>query len=102
MSPKSFEACEISAPFLVNFDCCEILPELIGKCVRILIIAFDADKERNLAVFKSQTNLIEALWKEGRTVAVANWDMSQGKGLDDLLIGGNRPFYELMERMAGF
>lgn len=75
---------------------------LMRKGVRILIVAFDADKERNMAVLKSQTNLVEALWKEGCTVAVANWDMSLGKGLDDLLIGGNRPSYELMEGMAGF
>lgn len=67
------------------------------KGVHILIIAFDADKEKNMAVLKSQSYLAEALQKEGITVAVANWDISLGKGLDDLLVGGNRPTYELLE-----
>lgn len=66
------------------------------KGVHILIIAFDADKEKNMAVLKSQSCLAQALQKEGITVAVANWDISLGKGLDDLLVGGNRPAYELL------
>lgn len=69
---------------------------LIRKGVRIFIVAFDADKDKNMAVLKSQINLVKALQKEGCTVAVANWDVSLGKGLDDLLINRNRPLYELV------
>lgn len=64
--------------------------------VRIFIVAFDADKTKNKAVLKCQLGLIEKLKQEGFCVAVADWDMSLGKGLDDLLVGGNRPSYTLI------
>lgn len=68
------------------------------KGMQMLVIAFDADKEKNMAVLKSQYHLAAALQKEGITVALANWDISLGKGLDDLLTGGNKPAYELLEQ----
>ena len=68
---------------------------LKAKGVKILIVAFDADREENKRVMAAQNATIEALKKEGFTVGVAEWDMSLGKGIDDLLANGNKPKYVL-------
>ncbi len=63
---------------------------------RLIIVAYDADKETNKNVLNAQNMLVEALKKEGIMVAVAGWDISVGKGLDDLLVAGGQPTYELI------
>lgn len=63
--------------------------------VHIFVVAFDADKSKNEAVLKYQNGLVERFKKEGLSVATAEWDISLGKGLDDLLVSGNRPGYVL-------
>lgn len=64
--------------------------------VRLVIVAYDADKETNKHVLKAQDMLVDALKMEGIMVAVAGWDISVGKGLDDLLVAGGQPTYELL------
>lgn len=63
--------------------------------VRILIIAFDADKMINAKVMACQERVIHILRNEGFIVGLAEWDICQGKGLDDLLVRGYKPTYVL-------
>ncbi len=66
--------------------------------VKLCVVAYDADKETNRQVLLQQDKLVERLKNEGILVAIANWDINGGttKGLDDLLVKGGRPEYELM------
>ena len=64
--------------------------------VQILVIAFDADKLTNEKVMVCQDRVIQILQKEGFVIGLAEWDISQGKGLDDLLTNGYKPVYALV------
>lgn len=64
--------------------------------VRLAIVAYDADKETNKTVLDNQDELVDSLRNEHIYVAVAEWDIATGKGLDDLLVKGGKPSYELM------
>ena len=63
--------------------------------VHILVIAFDADKMTNEKVMACQENVIHILRDEGFVIGLAEWDICQGKGLDDLLTNGYKPAYTL-------
>lgn len=63
--------------------------------VTMFVIAFDADKEINAAVLKNEANAIKAIQNEGFAVGIANWDITLGKGIDDLIAGGHKPTYEI-------
>lgn len=69
---------------------------LKGAGARLIIVAYDADKESNRNVLNAQNMLVDALKREGIMVAVAGWDITIGKGLDDLLVAGGQPAYELI------
>ena len=64
----------------------------------VFVIAYDADKAVNENVMRSQDGLLTALLDAGMTVALADWDMNVGKGLDDLLVNGGKPTYTIFER----
>lgn len=68
---------------------------LKSRGIHILVIAYDADKKNNPMVWESQEKTVEKLKKEGFTVGVANWNIEEGKGIDDLLKNGGRPLYDL-------
>lgn len=72
-----------------------IVDSLKRKGVKILIIAFDADKSQNEAVLKAEQHTIKLLKNEGFIIGIANWPISWGKGLDDILVKGYRPTYDL-------
>ena len=59
-----------------------------------VVIAFDADAEVNPHVDRAACELGKALRERGRLVFRASWPLSQGKGLDDLLLGGRFPEVE--------
>lgn len=65
------------------------------KGIKMLVIAYDADKEENARVMAAQQSVVEALKKEGFMIGIAEWDMAQGKGIDDLLARGGKPHYIL-------
>jgi P4 family phage/plasmid primase-like protien len=52
---------------------------------RRVIIAFDADAEKNDSVQAAKTQLARELRIRGAEVACITWDIAQGKGIDDLL-----------------
>lgn len=63
--------------------------------IKVLIIAFDADKATNEKVMQSQERTVNLLRKEGFIMGLAEWDISYGKGIDDLLFNGKKPRYVL-------
>lgn len=67
------------------------------KGVTMFVVAYDADAASNNAVFRQQYNVIRAIRKQGFEVGVAGWDINLGKGLDDLLASGNKPFYDIVD-----
>ena len=58
---------------------------------REVVIAFDADAEVNESVRAQQCRLADELLSWGARVLIAEWDLCDGKGLDDLLVGGGYP-----------
>ena len=62
---------------------------------KIITVAFDADKNVNDAVINNEKQIISTLRAEGFLIATAEWDMSLGKGLDDLLVAGYKPRFKL-------
>ena len=54
-------------------------------------VAYDADKEMNMNVMSQQNMLSEKLTKSGFRVCMCDWNMANGKGLDDLLVNGYMP-----------
>lgn len=65
--------------------------------ITMFVVAYDADVASNNAVFRQQYNVTKALRNEGFEVGVACWDVNLGKGLDDLLASGNKPFYDIVD-----
>ena len=61
---------------------------------RQVVVAFDADAEVNPHVEQATRDLGAALRERGYEVYRAFWRFSQGKGLDDLLLGGGAPEIE--------
>lgn len=73
------------------------IDKLILLGVKMIVIAFDADVAENNAVLKQQINVFKAIKEEGLEVGVASWDVTLGKGIDDLLAGGNQPYYDIVD-----
>jgi len=64
--------------------------------VKIIIIAFDADKKVNERVLSAEKQVINSLRYEGFVVGVAEWDIKIAKGIDDLLAKGYKPTYAVI------
>ncbi|HTR34919.1 MAG TPA: phage/plasmid primase, P4 family [Bryobacteraceae bacterium] len=65
---------------------------------RRVIIAFDADADKNEQVEAARSLLRRELWTRGAEVAFVTWDIAQGKGIDDLLANvGPEKVMELLE-----
>ncbi len=65
---------------------------------RRVIIAFDADADKNEHVEIARNLLARELRMRGAEVATITWDMAQGKGIDDLLANvGPEKVLELLE-----
>lgn len=72
------------------------LDYLKARGCKIAIIAYDADKAVNEAVLFYEQRLLHLVHEYGLEVAVANWNLGFGKGLDDILKVGVRPNYSLV------
>jgi hypothetical protein len=65
---------------------------------RRVIIAFDADAEKNEQVEVARSLLARELRTRGAEVAFITWDIAQGKGIDDLLAKvGPEKVWDLVE-----
>ena len=66
------------------------------KGTKMFVVAYDADKNSNENVLYHEGELVDALKKANVPVAIADWDEELGKGLDDLLSGGNSPLFRIV------
>ena len=73
-----------------------VLDYLKSKGCKTIIIAYDADKTINEAVLNYEKRLIELIHEYGFCIAVADWNIGFGKGLDDISKVGVRPNYSLV------
>ena len=64
------------------------------KGAKVAVIAFDADKAINPMVMRCFEKLAELLKEQGFKTYSAEWDMSYGKGVDDLLAAGKLPRFK--------
>lgn len=67
-----------------------LLGELMERGLKLLILAYDADKEKNTAVLKAEASAVKAITSHGIRMMLAEWGIGYGKGIDDLLIAGVR------------
>jgi len=74
-----------------------IIDDAVEKGAEMVLVAYDADAAVNRMVAKHRDNLEAAILKKGIKCAEVVWDEADGKGLDDLLAGGNRPKYRKIE-----
>ncbi|WP_113675881.1 DUF3854 domain-containing protein [Vallitalea guaymasensis] len=72
-----------------------VIDILRERGTKIIIIAYDADKNSNTAVMKHFKNTINVIKKEGFSIGVAEWPEYFGKGLDDILLKGITPIYTI-------
>jgi hypothetical protein len=63
------------------------------KNLRKVIIAYDADKNTNYAVSDSLFGFLKFIHEQrpDLDVSIYDWDIEDGKGLDDLLVNGKQP-----------
>ena len=65
-----------------------VIDFLLSKGLKGIIICYDADKATNPLVSSSEESLIISCLKENIRTFVGEWDLSDGKGVDDILIKG--------------
>ena len=58
-------------------------------------LAFDADARRNRNVARALYEAFQALDEQGFEVVLETWPEKNGKGIDDLLVGGHKPDLKL-------
>lgn len=73
------------------------LDTLKMRGVKTAIIAYDADRYSNDMVMQSMNGLAKILKEQGFIVYAADWDIKNGKGLDDLLAAGYLPSLTLIK-----
>jgi len=68
----------------------ELIPILEALCVkgRPVYVALDADFKEKPEVKREINGLSHALEKRGCDVKICVWEISQGKGMDDFIVGG--------------
>jgi hypothetical protein len=74
------------------------LPLLAQLRPQRVLLAFDADADRKVAVARALWQTATALQQAGFAVALERWDEAQGKGIDDLLAAGHSP--EVLDGVA--
>jgi len=69
----------------------QALPVLKQCQAKIVSLAFDADAKTNHNVARALDLTFQALTQQGYEVQIETWDITQGKGIDDLLAAGEKP-----------
>lgn len=68
-----------------------LIDTLVKKGMRLLVIAYDADKSENLKVLQAEQKAVCMFLEKGIKIAIGEWNPAFGKGLDDILVAGIRP-----------
>ena len=68
-----------------------VIDHAIELGAKVFVIAYDADKSINAKVLQCEDALVERLKEKGLQIALADWNIGFGKGLDDILGIGIRP-----------
>lgn len=63
-----------------------MLDYLLSKGMQLAVMCYDADKTVNEKVLRSEQKAIARLKEAGVAVAIGEWNINFGKGLDDILI----------------
>src|SRR5262249_12276813 len=69
----------------------QALPILEAPQPTRVLLAFDSDWRQNPYVARALAQATQALVEAGYTVGVETWNVSQGKGIDDVLAAGYTP-----------
>jgi DNA primase len=69
----------------------QALPILAALQPTQVLLAFDSDWRHNPYVARALAQATQALVEAGYTVGVETWNVSQGKGIDDVLAAGYTP-----------
>ena len=70
-----------------------VLSQMKELGMKMVVVAFDADKLHNERVLSCEKSLADGLKAAGIPVVIANWKEENGKGIDDLLASGGAPQY---------
>ncbi len=73
-----------------------VVDELGKRGAKLYVIAYDADKNSNILVLNAEKSLVKMALQKGLKIAVAEWNASWGKGLDDILLTGVMPQISLV------
>lgn len=76
-------------------DGSHVLDYLKARGCCVIVIAYDADKAVNQTVLRCEKKLVSLVNQFDFQIALAEWNMGFGKGLDDILSVGVRPNYSI-------
>ena len=68
-----------------------MIEKLMQNKTPLFVVAYDADKNQNITVLRSEQNLIMRFIEKGLKIAVSEWNANWGKGFDDILLINLRP-----------
>ena len=68
-----------------------MIEKLMQNKTPLFVVAYDADKNQNINVLRSEQNLIMRFIEKGLKIAVSEWNANWGKGFDDILLINLRP-----------
>lgn len=89
----------ISVPGVNSYDVLfrnGYIDAMAEKGTTLFVVAYDADKNSNQMVLDFEKRICDAIKEKGYMVAIADWEQSLGKGLDDLLAGGHAPTFRIV------
>jgi len=91
ISALKLEEPVLGIPGVTTWKADDILRSLWTLGAEEVIIAFDADLRENESVKAQRDKLASELLKYGYRTLIAEWEIEEGKGLDDLLVAGGYP-----------
>lgn len=81
----------VAVPGVTTWKATGLIEDMKSLGIKEVIIAYDADFMTNPGVARAKARFAEDLLREGFVVFEALWDISRGKGIDDLLLAGGVP-----------
>lgn len=91
ISALKLEEPVLGIPGVTTWKIDDILQSLWTLGAEEVVVAFDADLRENESVKAQRDKLASELLKYGYRVFIAEWEIEEGKGLDDLLLNSGYP-----------